>query len=225
MKRTMTTAPTPPTASGGLLPWPGGAEVHETAAVEADAELGAGTRVWHHGHIRTGARIGSGCNLGGNVFVDAGVRIGDRVKIQNNVSVYRGVTLEDEVFVGPSAVFTNDRFPRAVSPDWDEVPTLVRRGASIGANATLVCGIEIGEYAVVAAGSVVTRSVRPHQIVMGAPARHHGWACACGRVSSRSVVPPVDLRCDRCRAEELGDEARRPDESVRTGVPDRRRRT
>ena len=195
--------PNPPVA---LVILPGGAEVHPTAEIEQGAEIGAGTRVWHHVHVREGARIGSGCTFGRNVFVDAGVRIGDRVKVQNNVSVFRGVTLDDEVFVGPSAVFTNDRFPRAVSPDWEVVETRVRRGASIGANATLVCGVVIGEYAVVAAGAVVTRSVRPHQIVMGTPARHYGWACACGRVSSLATVPPVDLRCDRCRTQELGDE-------------------
>ena len=120
--------------------------IHPSANVEDGAEIGDGTRVWHQWHIRSGAVIGEGCNLGKNVFVDAGVRIGNGVKIQNNVSVYQGVTIEDLVFVGPSVVFTNDRYPRAFSTDWEIVPTLVRRGASIGANATLVCGIEVGEY-------------------------------------------------------------------------------
>lgn len=172
--------------------------VHPTAHVEDDVQLGDGTRVWHQGHIRRGAVIGSGCNLGKNVFVDEGVRIGNGVKIQNNVSVYHGVTIEDDVFVGPSAVFTNDRYPRAFSTDWEVVETVVRVGASIGANATLVCGIEVGEYAVVAAGSVVPKSVRPHQIVMGSPARHYAWACRCGRVASREVDPPNVFQCTTC---------------------------
>ena len=115
--------------------------------------------------------VGNDCNLGKNVFVDSEVHIGSGVKIQNNVSVYHGVTIEDDVFVGPSAVFTNDRYPRAFSSDWEVVPTFVRKGASIGANATLVCGIEVGEYAVVAAGSVVTKDVPPFALAGGNPAR------------------------------------------------------
>jgi len=159
--------------------------VHPSAEVEDGATVGAGTRIWHLCHVRTGARIGAGCTLGRNVYVDAGVAVGDRVKIQNNVSVYAGVTLEDEVFVGPSAVFTNDLRPRAQNPDWVVTPTLVRRGASIGANATIVCGVEIGEYAMVAAGSVVTRPVQPYQLVAGNPARHLGWVDERGEVVSR----------------------------------------
>ena len=185
------------TTAGGVHPT---AFVHPSAHVEDGAVIGERTRVWHQGHIRVGARIGHGCNLGKNVFVDEGVRIGNGVKIQNNVSVYHGVTIEDDVFVGPSAVFTNDRYPRAFNTDWEVVQTVVRRGASIGANATLVCGIEIGEYAVVAAGSVVPKSVTPHQIVMGSPARHYAWACRCGRVASREAAAPTDLRCDHCVA-------------------------
>ena len=176
--------------------------VHPTAHVEDDVTIGDGTCIWHQGHIRSGAVIGSGCNLGKNVFVDSDVHIGSGVKIQNNVSVYHGVTIEDDVFVGPSAVFTNDRYPRAFNTEWEVVETVVRRGASIGANATLVCGIEIGEYAVVAAGSVVPKTVLAHQIVMGSPARHYAWACRCGRVASRDVDPPTDLRCSTCAATE-----------------------
>ena len=175
--------------------------VHESAIVEPEVTIGPGTMIWHHAHIRSGARIGAGCTLGKNVFVDAGVRIGDRVKIQNNVSVYAGVTLDDEVFVGPSAVFTNDLYPRATSQHWDVVPTLVRRGASIGANATLRCGIEIGSYAVVGAGAVVTRSVADHQLVVGNPARPAGWVCRCGAVVARDEERPDDLRCPDCLAE------------------------
>lgn len=143
--------------------------------------------------------IGEGCTIGKNVFVDEGAQVGDRVKIQNNVSVYSGVTLENEVFVGPSAVFTNDRFPRAVAQEWEIVPTLVRRGSSIGANATLVCGIEVGEYATVGAGAVVTHDVEDHELVVGNPARRLGWVCSCGRIVARGSVRPGDLRCDRCR--------------------------
>jgi acetyltransferase-like isoleucine patch superfamily enzyme len=164
--------------------------VHPSAEVEDGAVIGSGTRVWHLSHLRAGSRIGSDCNLGRNVYVDPDVTIGDRCKIQNNVSVYVGVTLEDEVFVGPSAVFTNDLRPRAGNEDWKITETLVRRGATICANVTVVCGNEIGEYAMVAAGSVVTRDVRPHQLVAGNPARHLGWVNRVGEVVSREVEPP-----------------------------------
>lgn len=172
--------------------------IHETAVVEDGAEIGDETRVWHHSHVRTGARIGSGCNLGKNVFVDSGAVIGDRVKIQNNVSVYSGVTLEDEVFVGPSAVFTNDLYPRAVGSDWDVVPTLVRKGASVGANATIICGNEIGEYATIGSGSVVVSPVEDHALVVGNPARVIGWVCDCGRVAARGASRPAMVRCEEC---------------------------
>jgi UDP-2-acetamido-3-amino-2,3-dideoxy-glucuronate N-acetyltransferase len=164
--------------------------VHPTAEVEPGARVGAGTRIWHLAHIRSTARVGAGCVIGRNVYVDADVEIGDSVKIQNNVSVYKGVTLEDEVFVGPCAVFTNDLRPRAQSTDWQIVPTLIRRGASIGANATIVCGIEIGSYAMVAAGSVVTKDVAPYQLVAGNPARPRGWVDERGEVVSRDAQRP-----------------------------------
>jgi UDP-2-acetamido-3-amino-2,3-dideoxy-glucuronate N-acetyltransferase len=180
-----------------------GAHIHETAVVEAGASVGAGTRVWHHAHVRQGATVGERCTLGKNVYVDTGVTVGDRVKIQNNVSVYRGVHLEDDVFVGPSAVFTNDRFPRASSPDWDVVETHVRRGASIGANATVVCGVEVGEWAAVAAGAVVTRSVAPHELVAGNPARRLGWVCCCGRVLARTAGELPPTACSHCGAKFL----------------------
>ena len=163
-----------------------------TAVVEEGATLGEGTRVWHHAHVRAGAVVGRGCTLGKNVYVDAGAVLGDRVKVQNNVSVYTGVTIEDEVFLGPSCVLTNDLRPRATSTDWQVVPTLVRRGASIGANATIVCGTTVGEWAIVAAGAVVTRDVAPHQLVLGNPAHHHGWVCRRGHVVSRADEPPAD---------------------------------
>ncbi|WBB81616.1 acyltransferase [Micromonospora sp. WMMD882] len=168
--------------------------VHPTAEVEEGATIGDGTRVWHLAHVRSTATIGAGCVIGRNVYVDSNAVIGDRCKVQNNVSVYQGVTLEDEVFVGPCAVFTNDFRPRAQNPDWQITPTVVRRGASIGANATLVCGIEVGRYAMIAAGSVVTRDVAPYQLVAGNPARPKGWVDEKGEVVSRDPATPPPTR-------------------------------
>ena len=173
--------------------------IHPTAIVEDGASIGAGTKVWHHGHVRSGATIGSGCVLGKNVFVDGSAVIGDRCKIQNNVSVYSGVQLGDDVFVGPSATFTNDLVPRAFNTHWAITNTRIDNGASIGANATVVCGHDVGEYAMVAAGATVTRPVAAHQLVAGTPARHLGWVCRCGRVISRAGQRPDDLECDQCK--------------------------
>lgn len=146
------------------------------AVVDAGATLGPGTRVWHFSHICAGARIGSACSLGQNVYIGNDVRIGDRVKIQNNVSVYDAVVLEDEVFCGPSVVFTNVHNPRAAVPRKDQYrPTLIRRGATLGANATIVCGVTVGRHALVGAGAVVTRDVPDFALVMGVPARQQGW--------------------------------------------------
>jgi acetyltransferase-like isoleucine patch superfamily enzyme len=171
--------------------------INELAIVEDGAAIGAGTSVWRHSHVRPDAVVGADCLLGKNVYVDDGAVLGDRVTVQNNVSVYQGVTLEDDVFVGPSAVFTNDLYPRSRNRDWELVPTLVRRGASVCANATLVCGVTVGEWAVVAAGAVVTKDVAPHEIVAGNPARRLGWACRCGRVASRDPEPPAgEPRCE-----------------------------
>lgn len=155
--------------------------IHETAIVDAGAVIGARTRVWHWTHICAGARIGADCSLGQNVFVANDVVIGDNVKIQNNVSVYDAVRLEDDVFCGPSMVFTNVYNPRAAVSRKDEYrPTLVKRGATLGANCTIVCGVTIGEHAFVGAGSVVNRDVAPHALMVGVPARRVGWMCACG---------------------------------------------
>lgn len=145
--------------------------IHPTAIVDPAAIVGEGTKVWINVQIREGARIGNGSILSKDVYIDQGVRIGGRCKIQNSVSVYKGVTIEDEVFVGPNACFTNDKVPRAFDPAWQVTPTLVRRGASIGANATIVCGVTIGEFAMVAAGAVVTKDVPAFALVMGNPAR------------------------------------------------------
>lgn len=169
---------------------------HPTAVVEEGAQVGAGTSVWHHVHIRRGATVGENCTLGKNVFVDAGAVVGNRVKVQNNVSVYSGVRLEDDVFVGPSAVFTNDRVPRATDA-WQLVPTVVHSGASIGANATVLAGVEIGAWAMVGAGAVVTRSVGRHEVVVGNPARRIGWVCRCGSVRIREEAATF-LTCDTC---------------------------
>jgi len=172
---------------------------HDTAIVEAGATIGEGTRIWHHSHVRAGATIGAGSSLGKNVYVDSDVSIGSRVKIQNNVSVYHGVTVGDDVFLGPSCVFTNDLYPRAAGADWRVVPTQVAQGASVGANATIVCGVTLGEWCVVGAGAVVTRDVLSHQLVLGNPARPAGWVCRCGRVVSRDAQqPPAVFECDEC---------------------------
>jgi UDP-2-acetamido-3-amino-2,3-dideoxy-glucuronate N-acetyltransferase len=155
--------------------------IHPTAIVDPGARIGDGTRIWHWVHVGAGAEIGAGCSLGQNVYVADGVRLGNNVRIQNNVSVYAGVTLEDDVFCGPSMVFTNVINPRAHVPRKNEYrPTRVARGASIGANATVLCGITIGAFAFVGAGSVVTRDVPPYALVKGNPARRTGWICRCG---------------------------------------------
>jgi len=155
--------------------------IHPSAIVDQGAQLGAGTRVWHFAHICAGARIGTGCSLGQNVFVGNDVWIGDKVKIQNNVSVYDAVTIEDEVFCGPSVVFTNVHNPRAAIVRKHEYrPTVVQRGASLGANATVVCGVTIGRYAFVGAGAVVTRDVPDFALMAGVPARRIGWISRAG---------------------------------------------
>jgi acetyltransferase-like isoleucine patch superfamily enzyme len=148
--------------------------IHPTAIVDSSADIGGGSKVWVNVQIREGARIGRNCVLSKDVYIDHHVMIGDRCKIQNSVSIYNGVSLGDDVFVGPNASFTNDRVPRAANRDWTTSPTVVERGASIGANATIVCGITIGECAMVGAGAVVTNSVDPFALVVGNPAKAIG---------------------------------------------------
>jgi UDP-2-acetamido-3-amino-2,3-dideoxy-glucuronate N-acetyltransferase len=180
------------------LETPGPAQfyVHPTAVIDQPCEIGEGTKIWHFTHVMAGARIGRNCVLGQNVIVASGVIIGNNVKIQNNVSVYSGVTLEDDVFCGPSAVFTNVVTPRShVSRKHEFKPTMVRRGATIGANATVVCGHEIGAYAFVGVGSVVARDVPQYALVMGVPARLTGWMCQCGE---KLIFESEQVVCARC---------------------------
>lgn len=163
--------------------------VHPSSAVSDKADIGDGTQIWMFCQIRENVRIGDGCIFGKGVYVDPDVTIGNHCKLQNNVSVYTGVTLEDGVFAGPHVCFTNDKIPRAVNPDlslksaddWEITKTLVKKGAGLGANSTIVCGVTVGAWAMVGSGSVVTKDVPDHALVVGNPARIVGWVCSCGR--------------------------------------------
>lgn len=168
--------------------------VHESSYVDEDVEIGTGTKVWYFCHIQKGARIGKNCSLGQNVNISNNVRIGNGVKIQNNVAVYEGVEIEDDVFCGPSCVFTNDLTPRAKYPKGREnyKKTLIRKGASIGANATIVCGHTVGAWALIGAGAVVSSDVPAHALMLGVPARRRGWVCECGELLKD------DLKCAAC---------------------------
>ncbi len=174
--------------------------MHESSYVDDGVEIGAGTTIWHFCHIMRGSRIGRECRIGQNVVVGPNAVLGNNVKIQNNVSVYEGVVLEDDVFCGPSMVFTNVSTPRcgfSRNRSDDCVPTVVKRGASIGANATIVCGQTIGEFALIGAGSVVTKDVRPYALVYGNPSRQRGWACQCGIPLSSEHPLVVCRECGR----------------------------
>jgi len=166
--------------------------VHPTSIIDDDVEIGSGTKIWHFSHIQSGARIGKNCSFGQNVNVSNHVKVGDGCKVQNNVSLYQGVELEDYVFCGPSCVFTNDLTPRARYPKGHEgyKRTIVHHDATIGANATIVCGHEIGAYATIAAGAVVTKNVTPHALMAGVPARRIGWVCTCGQVLDEKLNCP-----------------------------------
>jgi acetyltransferase-like isoleucine patch superfamily enzyme len=191
------------------------ARVHATADVEADVTVGPRTSIWHRAQIRVGARIGADCVIGRDSFIDEGVTLGDRVKVQNLALVYHGVTVEDGVFIGPNAILTNDRYPRAITAtgelaradDWQVSPITLRHGSSIGAGAVVVAGTDVGRFATVGAGAVVTRDVPDHALVVGNPARRLGWVCACGnRLNDPRTGKPApatpeatdELRCVVC---------------------------
>lgn len=182
--------------------------VHPTAIVDEPSAIGPGSKIWHFAHVSPGARIGARCSLGQNVYVAGTAVIGDGARIQNNVSIYDGVTLEEDVFCGPSMVFTNVHNPRArVSRKHEYRPTLARRGATFGANCTVLCGLVVGRYAFVGAGAVVTRAVPDFALVVGTPARVVGWMCACGERLSFDPVPSGEATCQACKANYAGDGA------------------
>lgn len=173
--------------------------VHPSSYVDKSAKIGKGTRVWHFSHIRENSSIGKNCNIGQNVYIGKDVKIGDNVKIQNNVSIYEKVTLQDYVFCGPSCVFTNVINPRCEYPrdlEKDFKPTLVKTGASIGANATIICGNTIGKYAFIGAGAVVTKDVPDYALVYGNPARIAGWMCRCG---IKLDFKGSSAKCEKCK--------------------------
>lgn len=197
---------------------------HESSCIDDGVEIGAGTRIWHFCHLMRGTRIGRDCRIGQNVVIGPNVRLGDNVKVQNNVSIYEGVTLEDDVFCGPSVVFTNVLTPRSAFPrnrPEDFRPTLVRRGASLGANATIVCGCTIDEFALIGAGSVVTRDVRAYSLVYGNPARHRGWACRCGVSLRFQAARAVCATCGAEFAETSAGLELLPTGSLKPGEPAR----
>ena len=168
--------------------------IHPTSIVDDDVQIGAGTKIWHFCHIQSGADIGDNCSFGQNVNVSNHVKIGNGCKVQNNVSIYEGVELENYVFCGPSCVFTNDLTPRAKYPKGRAgyKKTLIKEGASIGANATIVCGHTIGRWSLIGAGAVVSSDVPDHALMLGVPARRKGWVCECG------AILPEQLKCDHC---------------------------
>jgi len=185
-----------------------GVRIHPTAEVSDKARIGEGSSIWHQAQVREGVTIGENCIIGKGVYVDEGVSIGNNVKIQNYVSVYHGLTIEDGVFVGPHVCFTNDMRPRAVNPDgslkaaddWFLSETLIKRGAALGANSTIRCGITIGEWAMVGSGSVVTKDVPAHGLVYGNPAQLRGFVCACGEITVQESQngQSVTNKCPKC---------------------------
>lgn len=175
--------------------------IHPLAVVDKGATIGKGTRIWHFAHVRSTAKIGEGCNIGKDVYIDGDVVIGNNVKIQNGVSVYHGVTIEDDVFCGPHMTFTNDMYPRSFGEEWQVFKTHVRKGASIGAHATIVCDTILGEYCMIGSGSVVTKNVPAHGLVIGNPGRLVGFVCKCGQPVRDEIsrdMNAVKFRCSKC---------------------------
>lgn len=176
--------------------------IHPTSIVDDDVEIGKGTKIWHFSHIQSGARIGKNCSFGQNVNVSNNVKVGNDCKVQNNVSLYEGVELEDYVFCGPSCVFTNDLTPRAKYPKGPigYRKTVVEEGASIGANATVVCGHRVGRWALIGAGAVIVSDVPAYALMLGVPARQQGWVCECGEILPDSLI------CNKCRRKYIEDD-------------------
>jgi len=175
--------------------------VHPTSTVEKNVLIGKNTKIWHYAHVREDAKIGENCNLGKDVYIDAGVEIGDNTRIQNGVSVFKGVKIEENVFLGPHMTFTNDLYPRAGNDGWNITSTLVKKGAAIGANATIISGVTIGEFSMIGAGSVVTKDVPAHGLVYGNPARLRGFVCYCGNKLTEKLEESenqVLLLCGKC---------------------------
>ena len=174
--------------------------IHETAEVSPEATVGRGTKIWHYVQIREGAVIGENCNIGKGVYIDKNVKIGNNVKIQNGVSLYDGIVVEDDVLLGPHCSFTNDLYPRAFNQDWKIVSTRIKKGVAIGANATILCGITLGDYCMVGAGAVVIQDTLPYSLMVGNPARLKDFVCRCGKVlrmeahKGREIV----FLCSRC---------------------------
>jgi acetyltransferase-like isoleucine patch superfamily enzyme len=185
--------------------------IHSTAEVSDRASIGEGSSIWHQAQIREGAKIGRGCIIGKGVYIDAGVTLGDNVKVQNYVSIYHGVTIEDGVFIGPHVCFTNDLFPRAINPDgslkaaddWVLCHTLIRRGAALGANSTIRCGVTIGPWAMVGCGSVVTKDIPQYGLAWGNPARLRGFICPCGGnlKKEKQLNDNLLAQCEKCGVE------------------------
>lgn len=187
----------------GKLNLVNGVKVHESAEIDDTSEIGEGSYIWNNVQVRERVKIGKNCILSKDVYIDVEVVIGDRVKIQNGVSVYHGVVVEDDVFLGPHMVFTNDLYPRAFNRDWIITPTLIKKGASIGANATIICGNTVGEYALIGAGSVVNKDVPANALMVGNPARLIGYVCKCGHrlKNLKPAIEAMKIKCEHCHEE------------------------
>lgn len=175
--------------------------IHETAEISKNVKIGNGTKIWHHSQIRENSVIGKDCVIGKGVYIDHSVAIGNNVKIQNYVSVYNGVVIEDDVLLAPNCTFTNDIYPRSFNQDWKVTPTRIKKGASIGANSTILCGVTIGSYSMIGIGSTVTGDTLPHSLMIGNPARLKNFVCRCGHGLQQMSYDnyKIDLKCSRCQ--------------------------